>query len=712
MIELFAYKQICCEHCGFGFSFTGFGSAAKIVCPACGEENALIPPQPVAATPLPEVSLQHEEESLPLCSVQHCPLLTGSETGNVVAGAIAEQLGLRLLQKKKRRRTILAWTVTLQVSVLLGVALFVTQVLLTPKESEPTQPIVNAEIETEKTPLDFPSPTEIAAASAIPEPRMAHFPFATIDEPTNAFPSVGMTQDVFPPPLYDFIPPPIDTQITEPDTLVAVAEKTVPPTILPELLPLEAADDLLESAKTALAIGSEESAKQAVQQAIQALTIYEQHGQPLPDSMYWILGNAFASLSWGDSLLESSPAIETMTLSPNNRWLLAQLKDKKVWLWDLRSPPNERKSFLLDSGTAEYVKFVFSSDLRWLFGGQKNGTIRIWDMKLENPAKNVITITERVPDLQDLQISPDGQWLAAFGRTPRNAALAKNLQPSQLKPNSSIQQVSYQRDRLALSDSSPYPVLLWNLRQMETGAVPMAIAIPSFPQPVQAIQFSPNSDRLAVGRKDAVVRIYDLTARGITEEPFVLRGHQLAITQIAFSPSGQWIATGSQDNTIRLWNLTGTKVSPESATLYGHLGWISALAVDPSGEYLCSGSYDRTIRIWNVKGNRVGTALKTVPIVLETNLGVPESLFITQDGDKIIAQGSEGCLGIYHLPSLVGDDPESYYRAVTFRNSKFSISKCLVTSDDQLVIFSYDDLSNPSNNGIRLWSLLSQSLVP
>ena len=699
MTTLFTPKQIRCEHCGFEFMMTEFGSAAKIVCLACGQETTLsstsAPPSPDATgytAEFPGILSRPSTEAL-LCSVEQCPLLTNSEEGST----IADQVRYRLRKKAERRRNILAWTVTLQVCVLIGVLLFVAKPFLIPDKSPATNLIANIAIEPDAVPTDatplhpiYVSPPPLPA---VPEAMAAvshtpkHAPFVPSDTTEHADVSVDVfplatANQVFPPPIFDAaIGAEIGTAFPSPP--LAENPETLSPLLPPtDPISIEMAESLLKSAKATLATAPESS----VQQSVRAAKIYEELGQVLPDSLYWIIGNACASLSWGEPLLESSPAIETITLSANNRFLLAQLRDRTVWLWDLQSPEGERGAYPLDKGTAEYVKFVFSPDLHWIIGGQKGGTIRIWDMRREDPAEMVpITFVEEVPDLKDLQISPNGQWLAAFGNVPR--------------PDRSNN----------ASDSPSYPVLLWNLRQMESGVVPMATLLPAAPQSTQIIQFSPNSDRLAVGSKDAIVRVYDLNTRGVGEEHFILRGHKLGITQIVFAPCGQWVATGSQDNTVRLWNLTASRLSPESTTLSGHIGWISALTIDKTGEYIISGSYDRTIRIWNIRRNRI--TLNAQPIVLKTNLGVPESLALTQDGDKMVVLGSEGSLGIYHLASLLADDPENDYRAVTFRNSEFSISRSLLTTDDQLLIFSYEHLSNPLNNGIRLWALQAQPFV-
>ena len=689
MIELLTPKQVRCEHCGFEFVITGFGSAAKIVCLACGKETTLSIPKlaPCLAGDKPELpapASKSATETL-LCSVEQCPLLTGSELGS----AVAKQVRLHLYKQARQRRTILAWTVTLQVCVLLGVILFVVKSFLIP-ERESTASQVAQMIDKSGEPIVEWLPELVEPLPAVPKVRTAHNNdlSSAVTDPEYAETPLETVHQMFPPPVFETTM--FDLPTSSHNTLTETPNSFPDPLPQPELTTLETANRLMETAKTTLATDPKES----IRQTMHAAQIYEELGEAYPDSLYWIMGNAFASQSWGEPLLESSPVVETMTLSADNRYLLAQLQDKSVWLWDLQSPENERGGYLLDQGTAEYVKFVFSPDLHWIIGGQKNGTIRIWDMYRENPGSTLNTFVERVPDLQDLQISPNGQWLAAFGNAPQKDPITGIPLSDQ-----AIRQIDYRPDR---SDALPHTALLWNLRKMETSVIPMATPVPLMSEPIQIIRFSPNSDRLAIACRDSIVRIYDLEARGVSEEPFMLRGHQLNITQVVFSPCGQWMATGGQDNTVRLWNLTSSKSAPESVTLNGHTGWISALTIDQTGEYVFSGSYDRTIRIWHVKHSRISTSQ---PIVLRTNLGVPESLAITQDSDKMIVLGNEGGLGIYHLPSLLEDNPEDYYRAVTFRNSKLSISKNLVTTDNQLLIFSYEHLSDPQNNGIRLWAL-------
>ncbi|MDR0522221.1 MAG: hypothetical protein LBH00_10265 [Planctomycetaceae bacterium] len=771
MIDILTHKQICCEHCGFEFPFTGFVNADAVVCPVCGvERHAAAPHRPPAAEPaVPQqispdefigkrASTEEPAENTPPCPVEVCPLLTDDETDSTaqkIADKVAERIQLRFRAVPGeipeyaafRRKKILTRTITVQMTILAAAFLFMVKPLLLPKDTIPVpefpqiarQPAVQPAI---AKPEQFPPETlpvvsaakpnalETAAnvPSSLPEtpppeavPPLNHpslnppLPVPLINtepaetvwipspEPPLHLPSPNHIPEPVPPPPID------ETAVVSPPRTLSSNTVIAPPEPEPPLS-LADAEQQLEKAE-ALAESDPET---GLQEIIGAVKIYQELEQPLPDSLYWLLGRIQTALSWGTPLTENSPAVTAMTLSDDNRWLLVQLKDKTVHLWDLKTAVNNAAgdtegkcgSYLLDSGTAEYVKFIFTPDLRWIFGGQSNGTIRIWDMSLKNPAESVVTFAERVPGLQDLQLSPDGQWLAAYGNSPFPMPLAEHRLLE--SPPSGLQQAAYQSSRTSPVKETPvYPVLLWNLRQMEDGMLPAAVPL-SASQPAQVIRFSPASEYLAVGRKDAAAAVYPLTVKKDHTEAIILRGHQLAVTQIIFAPDSSWIATGSMDNTIGLWELTPAKKLPEPVMLHGHLGWISTLAVDKTGEHLYSGCYDRTIRVWQLEKNRIVSALDHEPAVLELNTGVPESLSLTSDGGKLIVLGNDGSLGIYSVPLL--RQPEDR-RSIIFRNSKLSIRKNGVASDGSLLIFSYDNLADPSGSGIRLWHLHTPGLL-
>lgn len=109
------------------------------------------------------------------------------------------------------------------------------------------------------------------------------------------------------------------------------------------------------------------------------------------------------------------------------------------------------------------------------------------------------------------------------------------------------------------------------------------------------IQFSPDGQRIAVSRDDAMAKVYD-TTRG--EEIATFKGHTGIVFAIAFSPDGKTVVTGGDDNAARIWDASTGK---ELATLKGHTDSVRCVAFDPSGEILVTGSADKRVRVWRGK---------------------------------------------------------------------------------------------------------------
>ncbi|MDR2116985.1 MAG: hypothetical protein LBP87_11465 [Planctomycetaceae bacterium] len=589
---------------------------------------------------------------------------------------------------------------------------------------------------------------------------------------------------------------------------------------LPKNVRIAAAETLLKDSVTLLTSEPEQSLKDI----LSAVEVFNELGHSIPSTAYWILGQAYASLSWGKMFLINIPSVENMVISSDSHWLLAQCQDNSVWIWDLFRNQNNRSGVLLDSGIIPYVKLLFSPDLRLIIGGRTDGTLQIWDMARPNPAETPVTLKEKVIGLRDLQISPDGCWLAAFGgATPSSLEIVRNNRynssaGSFVSAETTIKTVSeiiaeiitentvknvaeniaetiteenenyfcnfnepippcriirlhsmlplpdmvygtLMSSRKMLADevpaneipvkvmkktvfrkplflsqknipvsflseysavhpekplskiktdsetmtalSEPNVVWLWDLRQIHNGFIPPPIVLRGHEDEIGLIQFSADSDKLAVGGKDSTTLIYNLRESKIDKTPLILRGHQLDITAIAFAPNGSWVATGSRDNTVRLWNLTDSKNTPDSVVLNGHRGWISSLLVDQSGTRLFSGSYDKTIRIWRLDRNDIKTAAEREPLVLQSNQGFIRELTLSPDGKKLISLGGDNSIRVRNIVDGIIDDRHS----MIFRNRMLPISQIALTPDNHWLVFGYKNQKNPANSGIRLWPL-------
>ncbi|HAG83780.1 MAG TPA: NTPase (NACHT family), partial [Cyanobacteria bacterium UBA12227] len=111
---------------------------------------------------------------------------------------------------------------------------------------------------------------------------------------------------------------------------------------------------------------------------------------------------------------------------------------------------------------------------------------------------------------------------------------------------------------------------------------------------VLSVAFSPDSNLLATGGTDGMVRLWE-AASG--REILSCKGHTDWVRSVAFSPDGKTLASGSADQTIKLWDIsTGECLN----TFQEHTSRVYSLAFSPDGKTLASGSADQTVKLWNI----------------------------------------------------------------------------------------------------------------
>jgi WD40 repeat protein len=171
--------------------------------------------------------------------------------------------------------------------------------------------------------------------------------------------------------------------------------------------------------------------------------------------------------------------------------------------------------------------------------------------------------------------------------------------------------------------------------------------VPGYQYPGQAVAFSADSQKLAVG-DGGNIRVWDVN----TGKPIVkLRRHTGNVTSVAFSPDGKNLASGGADNAVRLWDLeTGKELQqighPNTRRATEHFvmelnNEITCVAFSPDGKTLFSTvKDDRFLRAWDVV---TGKELRR----FEGHVGGCLSMALSADGHTLVAGSGDSCIRLW-----------------------------------------------------------------
>jgi Tol biopolymer transport system component len=106
--------------------------------------------------------------------------------------------------------------------------------------------------------------------------------------------------------------------------------------------------------------------------------------------------------------------------------------------------------------------------------------------------------------------------------------------------------------------------------------------------------FSPDSQVLATGSRDKMVRLWEVASG---KEIHCLRGHRQWIVNVSFSPDGKTLTSACAAGTVRVWD-TATGKELRAMTLTKEKGGASAVAFSPDGKILAWSS-DTTVQLWD-----------------------------------------------------------------------------------------------------------------
>ena len=372
-----------------------------------------------------------------------------------------------------------------------------------------------------------------------------------------------------------------------------------------------------------------------------------------------------------------------------------------VWLYDVRTG----KEISLFPGICRAL--AFSPDGRFLVNGGGEATT-LWEVATGRK----VTRHDSLPGAPVLWFSKDSKTLVTLNASEDTTVCWIDIDTGKRKfqkienrlGSQSHSRVVYAltHDKVAIAEDSGI-LELWNAKSGKkvstlTGPAERiqaeGVALPDLNR-VISLAFSPDSTRLASGRLDRTVRLWDTTGN---KEPILLQKRSLSpellrSTQelvdgpnvLLFSPDGKILACGEGQN-VKLWDITTGELI---TTFRGHIGLVDYLAFSPDGSILASASEDGTVLYWNIN-----TEDPLPPNITEHTHQVETISFMNGGSSTLASVAYSGIITLYDLET---SQRTTHRTKTAFENTRYSLESIpLAFSPDGTKLASKGILNTPA----------------
>ncbi len=197
-------------------------------------------------------------------------------------------------------------------------------------------------------------------------------------------------------------------------------------------------------------------------------------------------------------------------------------------------------------------------------------------------------------------------------------------------PLAPVDAVAFSPDGKRLAVGSYGRVSVWDL-----GGVRVEKVLTNVLGAVNDVRFSPDGKLLAAagGQPSAKgdLRLFEADGWKLRT---VLAGHDDVVASVAFGPDGKHLASASFDKTVRVWDLGTLKAE---RVLTGHSDFVYAVAYGPDGKWLASASKDRSVKVVDAA---TGKSQLTFSGMEQDVLAVA----VSRDGSRVVSAGYEPAL--------------------------------------------------------------------
>jgi WD40 repeat protein len=242
--------------------------------------------------------------------------------------------------------------------------------------------------------------------------------------------------------------------------------------------------------------------------------------------------------------------IWTMALSPHGDFLATGSDDGQAKIWDLKT--QENIDTLANNGGVRAV--AFDLDGKKLLMGDRNGTVKIWDVR---KGADILKTKGHAGPVAAVAYAPDGKTMASASgdKTIKVWDAISGQEKLTLRGHDSgVYGVAFSpTGRYLASGGWDRTVRLWDL---DSGS--QIAKLDGHTQDVWSVDFNPEGTLFASTGEDQMVRIWSVESK---KEVGAFRGSTGAILNIRFSPEPGFIVAGGKDGTARMWSLANLKIT-------------------------------------------------------------------------------------------------------------------------------------------------------